>query len=76
MADWSEADWSEADWSEADWKRSTVCATNSCVEVAVVGSRVAMRDSKMCQGPVLQFDGTSWTDFLAGVRAGEFDGAF
>jgi predicted secreted Zn-dependent protease len=62
-----------ADWSEAIWRRSTRCANGSCVEVAVAGGHVAMRDSKIRNGPLLQFDRESWEDFLAGVRRGEFD---
>jgi hypothetical protein len=61
------------DWSEADWKRSTLCATGSCVEVAITGRHVAIRDSKRDPGLVLQFDRNAWKDFLAGVRNGEFD---
>lgn len=62
-----------ADWSEADWKRSTLCGAGSCLEVAVAESHVAMRDSKVQKGPILQFDQESWEEFLAGVRGGEFD---
>jgi hypothetical protein len=62
-----------ADWSEADWRRSTLCANGSCVEVAVADRHVAMRDSKMRNSPVLQFDRKSWEAFLVGVRHGEFD---
>lgn len=58
---------------EADWRRSSLCATGSCVEVAVVGDRVAVRDSKMSRGPVLEFDRQSWIDFLAGIRNREFE---
>lgn len=61
------------DWSEANWRRSTLCATGSCVEVAIAGRHVAMRDSKSNRGPVLEFDRKAWEDFLAGVRNGEFD---
>jgi hypothetical protein len=61
------------DWSEADWRRSTLCATGSCVEVAIAGHHVAVRDSKREHGPVLQFEREAWEDFLAGVRSGEFD---
>jgi Domain of unknown function (DUF397) len=64
-----------ADWSMADWRRSTLCGTNSCVEVAFAASDVAIRDSKLRRGPVLQFDRVTWEEFLAGVRNGEFDRA-
>jgi hypothetical protein len=42
--------------------------------VAVVGDRIAVRDSKQRGGgPVLEFTATEWAAFLAGVRGGEFD---
>ena len=62
-----------ADWSQADWKRSTRCANGSCVEVAVAEPVVAIRDAKIRNGPVLEFDRKAWDAFLAGVRSGEFD---
>ena len=44
------------------------------LEVAVVGDRIAVRDSKQRGGgPVLEFTATEWAAFLAGVRGGEFD---
>jgi hypothetical protein len=62
-----------ADWSDADWRRSTCCANGSCVEVAVAEGQIAMRDSKIRNGPILEFDRKAWEAFLAGVQNGEFD---
>ena len=57
-----------------EWRKSTLSTTNGCVEVAVVGDRIAVRDSKdQGQGPVLEFTAHEWDAFLAGVRGGEFD---
>jgi Domain of unknown function (DUF397) len=61
------------DWSQVAWRKSTWCDTNSCVEVALVGSRIAVRDSKDKNGPVLAFTGPEWSAFLDGARRGEFD---
>jgi Domain of unknown function (DUF397) len=56
--------------------RSRRCGANNCVEVAAVGATVAVRDSKLAGGsPVLKFDRGAWSDFLAGINAGEFDRA-
>jgi len=44
----------------------------SCVEVAVVGNGVVVRDSKNPAGPVLWFSAMEWTAFLYGVLIGEF----
>lgn len=57
----------------AVWCKSTFSGTNGCVEIALVGEQVAIRDSKDRSGPVLTFSPTEWEAFLAGVRSGEFD---
>ncbi len=59
--------------SRAAWRKSTYSDTNGCVEVAFVDSRVAVRDSKRQDSPVLLFTGTEWEEFVAGVRDKEFD---
>jgi hypothetical protein len=59
--------------SGAVWRRSTLSTTNACVEVAVVGDRIAVRDSKGAGGPVLEFTPVERDAFLGGVRTGEFD---
>jgi hypothetical protein len=58
---------------EAVWRRSSLCANGSCVEIAVVDGHVAIRDSKVSDGPLLQFSTTAWNEFLGGARTGEFD---
>ena len=55
------------------WRKSTLSAANGCVEVAFVDGRVAVRDSKDRQGPVLVFTTAEWSAFVGGVRNGEFD---
>jgi Domain of unknown function (DUF397) len=57
----------------AAWRTSTLCDLNGCVEVALLGDRVAVRDAKDRAGPVLQFTAAEWEAFLGGVRQGEFD---
>jgi hypothetical protein len=61
------------DLSRAVWRKSTLSHTNGCVEVAFVGDRVAVRDSKDRNGPVLLFTPFEWEAFVGGVRDGEFD---
>lgn len=58
------------------WRRSTVCGAGpECVEVAArPGGGAAVRDSKDPDGSVLEFTAAEWAAFLAGVRAGQFDG--
>ena len=61
------------DLSNARWRKSSYSGNNGCVEVAVVGDRVAVRDTKDRDGPVLLFDEQEWVAFLAGAKDGEFD---
>jgi Domain of unknown function (DUF397) len=55
------------------WRKSSHSGGNGCVEVAVVGDVVAVRDSKDQAGPVLLFSAHEWRAFAAGMRDGEFE---
>ena len=61
------------DVSGADWRKSSHSAENNCVEVAFFDGarRVAVRDSKDRQGPMLVFTAAEWRDFLDRVRRSE-----
>jgi hypothetical protein len=62
------------DQASIQWRKSSLSTTNGCVEVAFVGDRIAVRDSKQQgRGPVLEFTAAEWAAFLGGVRGGEFD---
>jgi uncharacterized protein DUF397 len=54
------------------WRKSSRCESNQCVEFADLGGTAAMRNTTR-PDVVLTFPGNSWTSFIAGVRAGEFD---
>jgi hypothetical protein len=64
-----------APFSSALWRKSTRSSPSgdNCVEVALDGGRVGVRDSKDRGGSVLQFDAQSWQEFLEGAKSGEFD---
>jgi len=57
----------------AIWRKSTHSNSDGCVEVAFVGDRIAVRDSKDQHGPVLVFTPVEWKAFLGGARDGEFE---
>jgi len=58
------------------WQRARACGTQgNCVEVADLGDRIIMRDSKDPDGPTLTFTPFEWECFLDGVAKGEFDRA-
>jgi hypothetical protein len=61
------------DLSSAEFRKSSSSGPNGCVEVAIQGDGVAVRDSKHRNGAVLQFSWSEWEAFLSGVEAGEFD---
>jgi hypothetical protein len=66
----------EPDFTGAVWVTSTYSGDNNgtCVEVAVAGAWVGVRDSKQHgRGPVHAFPPPEWSAFLAAVRAGEFE---
>jgi hypothetical protein len=58
-----------------EWVRSSRChTTNCCVEVAVFDNGdILVRDSNSPSQSPLWFSPEEWKDFLAGVKAGEFD---
>ncbi len=58
------------DLSTAAWRRSSRSTdTANCVEVAVAGSSVGVRDSKDPDGPVLVLPATAWTHFVTAIRS-------
>jgi hypothetical protein len=67
------ADLSETAWEHILWHKSSKSASNGCVEVARVAGRVAVRDSKDQESPILLFTAFEWDAFLGGVRNGEFE---
>jgi Domain of unknown function (DUF397) len=60
--------------NRAAWfKASASNGSQTCVEVAHLGSWTVVRDSKNPDGPVHCYTPLEWACFLDGVRAGEFD---
>lgn len=54
------------------WRKSGHCESQACVEVAMDGARVAIRDSTSPEGPFIEITATAWKAFCAGLRAGDF----
>lgn len=60
---------------DAGWRHGTgsTGSDSTCVDVAVRGGTVLVRDSKDPHGPSLRFGFDEWQVFLDGVRDGEFE---
>lgn len=58
---------------EITWRKSARSANgpSNCVEVAVLGDDVLVRDSKDRAGPVLRIDRADWHELVGGVKRGE-----
>jgi len=64
------------DLAAAAWKKSSRSNGNggsNCVEVAVLDTAVAVRDSKNPTGSALVFNPAAWVSFIDSAKGGEFD---
>ena len=59
------------------WRKSSFSGSggngDGCVEVAVLTGGIAVRDSKDRALPPHHHSAHAWGEFLAGIRAGEFE---
>ncbi len=56
------------------WRKSSYSSSQSnCVEVALGGPAIGVRDSKDPDGPVLAVPSGRWSAFLRDVAASDFD---
>ncbi len=56
------------------WRKAQLSTNNgSCVEIASVVGKIALRDSKDASGPILVYTPAEWSAFLDGAKKGEFD---
>jgi hypothetical protein len=62
-------------WADAPWRKSSHSPDGppGCLEWTAGSDRVGVRDSNDPTGGVLVFGRRAWTDFIAGVKLGEFD---
>ncbi|TQM44005.1 DUF397 domain-containing protein [Pseudonocardia cypriaca] len=59
------------------WRKSTFSGSSGngdgCIEVAVIPGGIAVRDTKDRALPPHHHSAHAWGEFLAGIRAGEFE---
>jgi hypothetical protein len=58
-----------AEESRIAWRKSSASNTRDCVQVAVGGGEVLVRDSANRDGAVLRFPPAAWSAFMARTRA-------
>ena len=64
---------SETERSALSWIKAQASSATGCVEIASVVDKIAMRDSKDPDGPILVYTPTEFIAFLKGARKREFD---
>ena len=57
------------------WTKSTRCESNTCVEIAVDGDNVLVRDAGDPDGTQLTFSRQVWTEFIDAIKAERLGGA-
>ena len=58
------------DLADRQWRRSGLCNGGNCLEIAMLGDLVKVRNSADQNGPVLSFGRDAWGAFLALIRCG------
>lgn len=65
---------SEAERTSLAWLKAECSTVNGqCVEIASTADKIAIRDSKDPDGPILVYTSAEFGAFLDGARNGEFD---
>ena len=63
----------KTNYPKTEWKKSSFCGNSACVEVAKLGEKYAVRDSKNIKLNTLLFTKEEWNAFILGVKNGEFE---
>ncbi|MEN3536079.1 DUF397 domain-containing protein [Microbispora sp. ZYX-F-249] len=61
---------SETFGNELEWRSASRCGGGNCVQVALIGDRVALRDSKHPDHGMIVCSRQEWRDFVAAIKAG------
>lgn len=66
-------DMGETDFAGVAWRKSSSSGATNCVEVAMLGESILVRDSKQPTAGYLAFSASEWCSFVEAVKHGEFD---
>jgi hypothetical protein len=55
------------------WRVARACNGGACLRVAPKGGMIILGDSKDPAGAVLRSSHSTWLDFVAGIKHGDFD---
>jgi hypothetical protein len=50
------------------WRKSSRCEGGACIEIAIQGHAILLRNSVDPDGPVLAFTPAAWRDLIASVK--------
>ncbi|MFI5959748.1 DUF397 domain-containing protein [Cryptosporangium sp. NPDC051539] len=62
----------DVDLAALEWRKSSSSVDQGCVEIAVHGAHVMVRDSKSPSATVLGVNRRQWLEFLDAVRTDEW----
>ena len=51
------------------WHKSSACVKSECIEVAICGNQVLIRDSADCSGLILEFPHHEWRAFICRISS-------
>ena len=51
-----------------EWRKSSFSANGDCVEVAVKGGTVLVRDSRRREETTISFQSAAWQEFIQAIR--------
>ena len=60
--------------AEPIWYSAKLCDAGACVEIGTLGELVMIRNSVDRNGACISLSRDEWQVFVAGVKAGNFDG--
>jgi len=58
---------------DLDWRVSRTCDSGACIMVARRGDSVVFGNTTKPDGPIFAYTRAEWSEFIVGVKSGDFD---